>query len=356
MKSLSAVVVLIPILLAACGPANKPVQEQAALTAPAAAVVTGTPSPSVTLTSTQTATATPTPRPTRTPRPTPTSTPTASAQPGTLYLSQHLEGGRGDAYIPAPGIEGLTTRIGPDGRSVEYIDGEGKPVLIADARQLSLQNNDGDGEKTYLKAILDELYGKHSLYYRVSTYPRFRFPVSGVRAAFYGIDRTLTYPQILQMHETLELFERPEFKPFQESILNDRVSYIVIERLGTDAFGQNYIGTGIVLLDRKNLFDNKYLLAMAIAHEGSHVLQKYPDTNVSCSELLRGEVGDQTIPEGFENWDAGQVIRAIESRSIGAYHVSYWMLTQLGFNNLDLMRQIIYSGNVYGQPVVDCEF
>jgi hypothetical protein len=117
----------------------------------------------------------------------------------------------------------------------------------------------------------------------------------------------------------------------------------------------NFVGTGIVLLDRKNLFDNKYLLAMAIAHEGSHVLQKYQGGNISCDDILHAEVGDQTIPEGFETWDAGQVIDGIKNRSIGAYHVSYWMLVQLGFNNLDLMRQIIYSGNIYGQPVVTCE-
>jgi hypothetical protein len=175
-----------------------------------------------------------------------------------------------------------------------------------------------------------------------------------VDSGFYGLDKNLTYPQVLRMHETLHLFTRPEFQALQVEIFDERISYVINRSLGSTPLAFNLIGTGIVQLDRQDLFGNTYLLAMVLAHEGSHTMQDTSGSVLSCDEILRLEVGDQRIPPDFNGWDASQLVSAIKDGSMGAYHVSYWTLVHLGFNDPVFLAQIIRRGNINGEPLVLC--
>ena len=340
------------LLAAACNP-NQPTlpspSPAATLVKELAITQTTPPSAPQTLTLAPSVTLTPTSKPSATPRPPATGTPTVPAPPGTLYLSQSLGGGKW-AYIPAPEINGLTAHLGTDGKVVEYEAAKGEIILLADAEQLNGKNSDEE----HLVEALKTLYDINGVYVRSATYPRFRFPAQGVDASFFGVDRALTYLQIVRLKEALDLFSRPDFIPLRSVILDPRNNYIFIETIGRDHLGENYIGSRVVLLDRQSLFTNTYLLAMVIAHEGSHVLQGEPGPRFTCQDLLQREVGDQKIPNNFSNWNADQVIQGIRTGQLGAYHVSYWVLAKLGLGSLEGLRDLIYNANINSPELVNC--
>lgn len=344
---------ILSLLISACS-LNPPV---VSLPTPAATTLpilpptqTSSPSPIPSFTVAPTATLTPTSRPSSTPTPPPTFTPTPPAPAGSLYLSQRLGDGR-LASIPAPEIPGLTMRLGADGSTIEYVDPQGKTLLLADARQLNRDKNDDDR----LIEVLDTLYGIEGVYARASTYPRFRFPAEGVEASFFGLDRALTYWQILRLKEALDLFTRSDFSALRSAIFDEKNSYVFMETLGQDHLGENFAGSRVALLDRQSLFGNTYLLAMVIAHEGSHILQGGIGPQFTCQDLLRREIGDHKIPNNFSNWSAEQVVQGIQNGQLGAYHVSYWVLAKLGLGSLEGLKAVIYNGSVNSQDLISCD-
>ena len=85
----------------------------------------------------------------------------------------------------------------------------------------------------------------------------------------------------------------------KSAFFGPEVSVIVTNDLGR-AIGLTYTGTGVVEIDRQDLFGNKYWIAMVLAHEASHVLQgAIPDQAVPCSEIEKREIGNHKIPDGF---------------------------------------------------------
>lgn len=46
------------------------------------------------------------------------------------------------------------------------------------------------------------------------------------------------------------------------------------------------------------------------------------------------------------------MIQGIHSGSLGAYQVSYWVLTQVGFTDLAGLRQLIQTGRIEGEPLI----
>lgn len=249
-----------------------------------------------------------------------------------------------------PEIPGLQARQVGEG-AYEYAAENGSTILLASAYPL----REDSPEAVRLKQILEELYPPESPYREQSTYPRFQFTLPGVQAGFFGLDQTLTLSQILRMKEALEIFNRPEFSPFPDKIFSEDISYVVIEELEEQISGLNYAGTGIVLLDRRDLFGSKYLLASVIAHEGVHILQGRVEEGFTCDKALGREIGSGAIAPDFLRWDAARVLTGVEAGSIGAYHVTYWILNRLGFTDLTSLRQVIQTGRVNGKPVVICE-
>jgi hypothetical protein len=269
-----------------------------------------------------------------------------------LFLIAHGPNGESKALVLAPKIVGLGQQIAEDGESVLYTDKSGtRALLVVDARPLG---GEAPQEKQ-LKELLDKLYGSDSAYAQVSIYPRYQYPLPNGEVLFYGIDQTLTYNQVVLLRESLDLFNRPVFEPLKAYLFTNNDAYTVIDKLGLAA-GLTFTGTGVVELDRRDLFSNKYYLASVIAHEGSHVLQGPLTTSGSamCADLMRREVGDHTIPTGFFNWTADQLEQAIQDGKIGAYHVSLWVLTKLGISNQGWIQQAILTGQAGGQSVVNC--
>ncbi len=145
------------------------------------------------------------------------------------------------------------------------------------------------------------------------------------------------------------------FAGMQPDLFDPSIAYVLIDKIAGDTAGLTYAGTGVVELDRRDLFGNKYLLASVIAHEGSHVLQGPETDNADCAEQLSREVGNQTIPAGFYQWDGTTLLQAIKDRQIGAYHVSLWMLFRLGVKDTAWIVQAIKTGTVNGGSVVNCK-
>jgi hypothetical protein len=186
-------------------------------------------------------------------------------------------------------------------------------------------------------------------------FPRYKVNIPGIESYFYGLEDSLTDKQIVLLNEAFELFTRPEFAAFQEGFFGSEISVFIVDELGRAA-GLNYTGTGVVMVDRRDLFGNRYVLASVLAHEGSHVQQRNfsRGTNI-CSTLLQMEIGDRTIPVDFYSWSAEQVVNDIKTRRLGAYHVSLWMMYKLGYGDLEIMREVIHTGAYNGQSVLlDC--
>ena len=256
------------------------------------------------------------------------------------------------ALLAAPQLDGLELRPDADGGFLEYIDPKGRALLRADARKLDIN----DAKEKKLRDRLENLYPNNQ-YFAYSSYPRFFLPVEGIKAGFFGLEESLSAAQILQLNEAFLLFDRPELQSLKQAFFGTGVSVIVTNDLGK-AIGLTYTGTGVVELDREDLFGNKYWIAMVLAHEASHVYQgALPERAMTCSEIEAREIGDHKIPDGFYGWTADELVRAVKGARIGAYHVSLWMMNKLGMKNLKPFQDIIYSGKVNGQSVViDCTF
>ena len=253
--------------------------------------------------------------------------------------------------FPAPVINGLNLKSGEQAGSAEYLDSQGRIILLVEALPL----NDGSEQSVQLKKLLDKIYGPSSPYVQSDVYPRFRYPLLGVQAGFFAVDANLTASQVLLLKDALDLFSRPTFAAMQPDLFNSGIAYVLIDKIPGDTAGLTYAGTGVVELDRRDLFGNKYLLASVIAHEGSHVLQGPEASKASCAEQLKREVGDQTIPASFIQWNAAALLQAIKGGQIGAYHVSLWMLTRLRIKDTGWVAQAIKTGKVGGDSVVNCK-
>lgn len=266
-----------------------------------------------------------------------------------LFLVARNRRDRIAGLVAAPFINGLWQRISSDGRYVEYFDPKKDTVLLyADARKLEM----GYGNEVALKKRLDELYRKNHPYVIASLYPRYFFPVQDVEASFYTLEEALSYSQILQMNEAFALFSRPKLEPLKKAFFGKNTSVMIVERLPT-AVGLTYSGTGVVELDRRDLFGNKYYLAEVLAHEGSHVLQGRLKGKDACKEILRREIGDAQIPPDFWDWTADELISNLRDLRIGAYHVSLWVLHQLGIQGreIQILQEVIRSGGYNGVSV-----
>ncbi len=270
-----------------------------------------------------------------------------------LFLVARGADGQGVGLVEAPAIPGLYQRIHASGYDVEYFDpGNQRVLLLADAYRLER----GKPEDETLKARLEEIYPSGSDYVGESVYPRYFFPVEGIEAGFFTLEKSLTYNQILQLNEAFDLYNRPTLQPLKAAFFGKGISVVIVERLKL-ASGVTYTGTGVVELDRQELFGNKYYLAEVLAHEGAHVLQGPLKNTSQCSDLLRREVGNQTIPYGFYDWSAEELVEEVKAEVAGAYHVSLWMLTHLGIKGPEIqwLQDVIRTGTANGQSLLlDC--
>jgi hypothetical protein len=268
-----------------------------------------------------------------------------------LFLVAHNADGEASALLLAPSLEGLRQEASPDGKFVHYVNDQGVVVLIADARAL---NEEIRSEKQ-LKETLDEFYSRNDENRQASLYPRYRYLMEGTEAVFYALDKAITSKQIALLRDALDLFERPEFQPLKKELFGDQAAYIVSESISGSVVGLTYIGTGVVVLDRRSLFGNKYELASVIAHEGSHVLQGPLHGDPSCDIILAREIGEGKIPEDFYNWTAEELLKNLKLRKVGSYHVSLWMLHQLGVKDTAYLVEAIQTGKINGASIVSCK-
>lgn len=167
-------------------------------------------------------------------------------------------------------------------------------------------------------------------------------------------DRESAWQAYVEQRGDLPQVERVILADFLPEILSSDIAYIILDKIEGDIAGLTYSGAGVVELDRRDLFGNRYQLASVIAHEGSHVLQGPAKSEEDCAGTLRREVGDQIIPTGFYDWTGEQLLEAIKAGKIGAYHVSLWVLTSLGIKDLGRLQQVIHTGKVGTSSVVDC--
>lgn len=251
----------------------------------------------------------------------------------------------------APLMDGMFQRIRQDGQYIEYVDSGKKNVLLfADARKLA----PGRQSEEVLMQMMGDLFSNNDAYMESSIFPRYYFPVEGVNSQFFTFETLMTYNQILQMNDAFQLLDRPDFAPLKNAIFNKDISVTIIK--GSNVFlGRTYLGTGVMQLNRQDLLGNKYWLVSVLSHEGTHTLQTLPTGGDQCKNGLRREVGDMTIPQDFFNWDANQVLDAIPSMNIGAYHVGFWVLAKLGLLDRYVpdWRSILQTGKISGQWVAN---
>ncbi len=132
----------------------------------------------------------------------PTSSKSTTQKPAELALSAvSLSGPAGDFRLPE--IAGLNIKLGQPPGSAEYLDSQGRTMLLVDAISLK----DGSQQSVQLKQLLDQVYGPASPYLQNSVYPRFHFPIQGVQAGFFAIDKNLTASQVLLLKSALELVQ-----------------------------------------------------------------------------------------------------------------------------------------------------
>jgi len=251
----------------------------------------------------------------------------------------------------APVLQGFTQQISQDGRAVAYLDAEAR-VVVSVTMQVA---GDGDIKQKTLLDQLVKLYGADDPYARARVFPRFRFPVDGIEASFYGLDRSLSSTQVVLLRETFLVYDRPAFEPLKSAMFGPGIAIVTMDRL-KDAAGLNYSGTGIIVLVRRDLFGNKYQLAQVLAHEASHVLQGDLGPGDLCDQLLKREVAGQAIPNDFLAWDAARLLAGIRDQEVGGYHVSLWVLTRLGIHDTGWLYEVIRTGKANGQSLlIGCE-
>lgn len=264
------------------------------------------------------------------------------------------------AITQAPEIPDLKQRIHPDGKYVDYLDGRGRLMLIADANWIDpdeiaeIEKRFEDNElrrRDLLKQLQIALRKKHGAP-ETSVFTRYRIAAPEIEIYFYGLEHSLSAQQIVLLNETFEIFDRPEFEPLKEAFFSKGISIFFQDELGR-ALGLNFHGTQIILLDRRDLFGNRYLLANVLAHEGTHAMQRqFSLGSYVCDSLLQMEIGNKTIPPDFYKWTAEELLQGIRTRRLGAYHTSLWMLFRLGYSNLDSLRSVITTGRVNGEPLL----
>jgi hypothetical protein len=175
--------------------------------------------------------------------------------------------------------------------------------------------------------------------------------VEDVQAGLYGLDRSLSANQVLLLRDAFLSYDRPALQPLKGALFGRDTSIVVMDRL-EDAAGMNFTGTRVIILDRRDLFGNKYQLAQVMAHEASHILQGELKMGDICTQLLQREVGDRTVPADLLGWDAERLLEAVESGAIGAYHVSLWVLARLGVRDVQWLYQVIQNGSANGQSLL----
>lgn len=275
---------------------------------------------------------------------------------GTPLLVARTASGKAVGLALPPPLDGFDLRISPDGRSVQYVDAH--PGSAAGVTRLSVDAIalDETDDETLLKALSFN-YAKNSTYMKEHIFPRFFFPAPQVGTAFYCLEKTLSYQQIVHMNEAFELFDRVELQPLKLALFPSGTSIVVIENLQT-ALGVTFTGSKVMAISRKNLLGNRYEVAEVLAHEGAHVLQgDLPKSGDKCAALLRMEVADKTIPDGFAKLSAQQILDLVRQRKIGSYHVSLWTFNQLGGGGAMTawLTRVIHTGTADGQPIVTCK-
>jgi len=224
------------------------------------------------------------------------------------------------ALVLAPEIEGLFQRISSDGEHVEYVDEKDRLLLKADANA----EIKSESEETYQMGI-----------------PRYFF--EGMEASLYGLE-SITLLQILWTRDAFNIFFKdPKYAAFEPYIWGADNNY-AIDRSLEEFAGIASSATRMSRINPKNV-GNLLYFASTIAHEAAHQIQflKWnPDHQTQC----RLEIGDGTIPQNFWNWTAEEITTALESdQPIGAYHISAWVLYQLGQrDSWEVHKDIITTG------------
>jgi hypothetical protein len=222
-----------------------------------------------------------------------------------LFLISRDASQGGIALVLAPEIEGLVQRISSDGAFVEYVDEKDRLLLKADAN-------------AEIKSESEETY-------QLGT-PRYFF--EGMEASLYGLE-SISLLQIRWTRDAFNIFVKdPRYGAFEPYIWGADNNY-TIDRSLEEFAGIASSTTRMSRINPKNV-GNLLYFASTIAHEAAHQIQflKWdPDHQTQC----RLEIGNGTIPQNFWNWTAEEIITALESdQPIGAYHISAWVLYQLG--------------------------
>ena len=237
-----------------------------------------------------------------------------------LFLIARDASQDGIALVLATEIEGLVQRISPDGEYVEYVDEKDRLLLKADANA----EIKSESEETYQMGI-----------------PRYFF--EGMQASLYGLE-SISLLQIRWTRDAFNIFfNNPKYDAFEPYIWGADNNY-AIDRSLEEFAGVASSVTRMSRINPKNV-GNLLYFASTIAHEAAHQIQflKWDsDHQTQC----RLEIGDGTIPQNFWNWTAEEIITALESdQPIGAYHISAWMLNQLGqWDSWGVHKDIITTG------------
>jgi len=254
--------------------------------------------------------------------------PKTSESPGgeQIYLIQHPVDSPITGLMLALTLEGFKQQISPDGQFVQYVSTTDRVVLLAEAQYIVKYKD----EKLF--NILSRYYPKNKPH---SAFPRYRFPMAGMEASFYYLERELNSTQIISLFETLSLFQRPKLDELIPVILGADRRYLILEEL-KNAAGSEY--ANIIRLNRKDLFGDNITLAGVISHEAAHTIQPSP-------MLCRGEIGLGLIPNGFFDWNAAQLLEALKKMEIGSVHFELWVLYRLGASQdlIDWHRQQIQA-------------
>ena len=242
-----------------------------------------------------------------------------------LFLFRSDKTGNHAALILAPRIDSLSQRISQGCEYVEYYDKAGKTIIRADGyleeNQLVVNILSSAGYKLEESGAVE--------------IPRYFY--EDIDASFFLME-TLTAPQILKIQDIFQVYNKyDQLSPLVEYIHGREKRYIFSDEI----YGK-YAGLAVghsegVLIIYPATYDTmrsfNYMVGV-LAHEG---LGHYQTAN-QCEGMTAGakpwEIGDMTIPEGFFNWSAEELIEnylnsGYPCGTLGAYHVSLWVETML---------------------------
>ena len=251
---------------------------------------------------------------------------------GQFFLFTHDEemADRHVALILAPNIEGLKQRLCDDGQRVDYLDSKDNVLITADA--IKPDPNISSLELIqYFDTFKD--YGV----------PRYHFP--GMEASFYGLEKT-PLSQIQWIKEAFaKLSTAPLFAAFEPYIWGKNNIYMVNRDLEGYA-GRAHWKDNFMEINPKNVGTVIYF-ASTIAHEAAHIIQRNEwKTESTCEQL---EFGNMQIPKNFWNWTSAEIVQALkDGKTLGAHHVSAWVLYHLGDKtNFEWQKQAILTGRYW---------